>query len=294
MEYKHLHKKITGAAALPIILSMILSACAGSVPTNVPADEEEQLIETLQAISSAVAPTLTSAPTLTPFVPTAELATSAPPTTIPTHTPSFSLPGAARITFAPGATYGSARGSIGPNQTENYVLQAGQGQPLLVTVSSQDNDVTMSITTASGTALLPASQARSSWQGTLPSTQNYYIQIIGGNSEENYALSVSIPSRIEFAAGAVSATVSGQTVNGNITSYVVAAQAGQTMDVVLTPEPNAAALTVWGFSDGQPYLRSQAGSTTFNMQLPSTQDYIIDVVPQAGQEVNFTLMVEIR
>ena len=66
------------------------------------------------------------------------------------------------------------------------------------------------------------------------------------------------------------------------------------MNVLLTPIPNAAALTIWGFSDGQPYIRSVVGSTTFNMKLPSTQDYIVDVVPQGGQEVNFTLAVEIK
>ena len=88
--------------------------------------------------------------------------------------------------------------------------------------------------------------------------------------------------------------MSGATVEGYIASYVVAAQGGQTMEIQLTPNPNAAALTVWGFSDGQPYIRAQLGSTTFNMQLPSTQDYIIDVVPQGGQEVDFTMRVEIK
>jgi hypothetical protein len=165
---------------------------------------------------------------------------------------------------------------------------------MLASVGSLDNDVIMAITSASGTALLPASQGWTTWQGTLPAAQDYYIQVIGGAREQEYSLTVSAPSRIEFAPGATSATVSGQTVNGNIISYVVAAQAGQTMDIVLMPEPTLAALTVWGFSDGQPYMRSQMGSTTFNLQLPSTQDYIIDVVPQAGQKVNFTLRVEIE
>jgi hypothetical protein len=128
----------------------------------------------------------------------------------------------------------------------------------------------------------------------LPASQDYFIQVIGGASEQDYSLWVSIPNRIQFAPGTTSATVSGKTVEGYIASYVVAAQGGQTMDIQLMPEPTLAALTVWGFSDGQPYMRAQMGSTTFNMRLPSTQDYIIDVVPQAGQEVNFTLKVEIQ
>ena len=166
---------------------------------------------------------------------------------------------------------------------------------MLASVGSHDNDVTMAIIAADGTTLLPATQGRANWQGTLPATQDYYFQVIAGASTENFSLWVSIPSRIQFEPGAISATVSGRTVDGYIESYVVAAQGGQTMNIILVPNPSsAAALTVWGFNDGQPYIRAQLGSTTFNMQLPSTQDYIIDVVPQAGQEVDFTMTVEIK
>jgi len=165
---------------------------------------------------------------------------------------------------------------------------------MLASVSSRDNDVTLSIVAADGGTLLPATQKWSNWQGILPATQDYYFKIFAGASAENFSLWVSIPSRIQFDPGAISATVSGKTVDGYIASYVLAAQGGQTMNIVLTPNPNAAALTVWGFNDGQPYMRAQMGSTTFNMQLPSTQDYIIDVVPQAGQEVDFTMTIEIK
>lgn len=176
----------------------------------------------------------------------------------------------------------------------DYVLKAQIGQPMIASVSSRNNDVTMEIIAQDGVTLLPASQQWSNWQGNLPDTQDYYFQIIGGSETENFTLWVSIPSRIQFSPGAVSATVSGSTLEGYNVTYVVAAQGGQTMDIQLSPNPNAAALTVWGFSDGQPYMRAQMGSTTFNMQLPSTQDYIINIVPQGGQEVEYTMEVEIR
>jgi hypothetical protein len=66
------------------------------------------------------------------------------------------------------------------------------------------------------------------------------------------------------------------------------------MKVDLTPISGKAALEVWGFSDGQPYLRSVVESTTFNVKLPATQDYIIAVVPFAGQVVDFNLTVEVK
>jgi len=273
---------------------MALSACTGSIPTDIPPDELQHIVEeTLQALPTATVaiPTQTPAPTLAP--PTATNS-PIPPTATALPSRTFSLPDAERFAFAPGTTFGTVSGDIGPGQTINYVLGALEGQPMIASVNSQNNDVTMSIVSESDTVLLPASQNAANWQGTLPATQGYYIQVIGGASTQNYSLAISIPSRIEFAPGAVSATVNGQTVNGNIVSYVVAAQGGQTMDIALDTDPNLAALTVWGFSDGQPYMRAQMGSNTFNMQLPSTQDYIIDVVPQGGQEISFTMRVEIR
>ena len=168
------------------------------------------------------------------------------------------------------------------------------GQPLLASVGSHNNDVIMSIVTEDGVELLSAEKNRPSWQGTLPATQDYYFQLSGAQEEEKYSLWISIPKRIEFEPGTTSATESGVTIDGYNVSYVIAGQSGQTLDVLLTPDNGMVALTIWGFSDGQPYVRSVAGSTGFRKQLPSTQDYIINVVPYAANEVEFTLRVEIK
>ncbi|MBU0510755.1 MAG: hypothetical protein KJ638_03505 [Chloroflexi bacterium] len=274
-----------------LTLAAMTLACGGSIEPTQPEKGVEQVVPTtMQTLRPEPSPTITVL-TSTPIPPT-----EIPPTTTFTSLPPAAsvLPAATRINFAPGTTYGTATGSILAGQTLHYVLNAQLGQPMLASVSSRDNDVTMSIIAEDGATLLPATQGWSNWQGTLPATQDYYFQITGGANTENFSLWVSIPSRIQFEPGAISATVSGRTVEGYIASYVLAAQGGQTMNIVLVPNPNAAALTVWGFSDGQPYMRAQMGSTTFNMQLPSTQDYIIDVVPQGGQEVDFTMTIEIK
>jgi hypothetical protein len=54
------------------------------------------------------------------------------------------------------------------------------------------------------------------------------------------------------------------------------------MNINLFVPSGTAALTAWGFTDGPPYVRDQAGAKTISMVLPSTQDYIIEVVPQSG------------
>jgi hypothetical protein len=287
-------KRLTGLILMLMILASTTLACSPSSEAPIPVEEvatvaAETVHVLLPEASQTSQPTKTAVPTSIP--PTAILP-SATPTPPPASTPV--LPDATRITFVTGATYGTATGMIQAGQTQNFVLGAQVGQPMISSLSSQNNDATMSIIAGDGTALLSASQGLSNWQGTLPATQDYYFQVIGGTSTENFSLWVSIPSRIEFAPGAISAAVQGKTAGGNITSYVVAAQAGQTMNILLIPIPSAAALTVWGFSDGQPYIRAVVGSTTFNMKLPSTQDYIIDVVPHAGQEVNFNLAIVIK
>jgi len=275
-----------------ILLSVFAVSCTGVDDSEITLEDIARYATgTAQAlsVSESISPTQTPLPTATPIPPT-----PIPPTKTPLPTLPPILPDATRISFAPGATYGYDTGTIEGGETKDFVLKALVGQPMLVSVNSHNNDVILSIITEDGVELQSTEQNWPTWQGTLPATQDYYIQISGAQSSEIYSLWVTIPSRIKFDPGATSATVEGIAVDGYIASYVIAAQGGQTMDILLTPTPDAAALTVWGFSDGQPYMRSVTGSTVFHMQLPSTQDYIINVVPFAGREVTFTLQVEIQ
>jgi hypothetical protein len=66
------------------------------------------------------------------------------------------------------------------------------------------------------------------------------------------------------------------------------------MSINLAVPAGTAALTVRGFNDGQPYQRAVSESTTFNMALLSTQDYMIEIVPKAGTVVNYSMTVEIK
>jgi len=178
---------------------------------------------------------------------------------------------------------------------QNYLVRALKGQPMIVRVDSPNHDLSLSVYgLQSGQVLLPSSEKGNSWQGILPVTDDYVIQVIGGTTSQNFNLSLTIASPIEFDPGAVSATVSGSTRGGFNVSYALYAFAGQTMSINLNAVSGNAVLEVWGFSDGQPYLRSAVESTTFNMKLPTTQDYIVVVVPFAGQVVDFNMKVEVK
>lgn len=285
-------KRKTRLISSIICISILSVSCTGAGEPALSLEDLErfatQTQEAMQIVDNASLTPLPSA-TLKVSSATPILVTDTP---LPTSTPTL-LP-TTRINFAPGATYGSTTGTIQIGETKSFVLKAMKGQPLLASVSSKNNDIAMSIVSDDKVELLPAEQNRSSWQGSLPASQDYYIEIFGAQETEIFSLLVSIPSRIKFDPGTTSSSVSGRTLDGYAVSYVIAAQGGQTLDIQLKSNPDVAALTVWGFSDGQPYMRSVMGSTTFNMQLPSTQDYIINVVPQGDKEVDFTMQVVIK
>ncbi len=285
---KHFKLFAFTASVAALVLSIV--ACGTSAPATPSIDS----LKTVVASTLTAFPSPLPSPTIAP--PTAlPSATSQPPAqALPTAQPSVNLPPATRIGFAAGATESVTTGTIQPGQTLTFVVKALQSQPMIAMVDAPDHDLKLSIFGANGTVLLPASQNTSNWQGLLPATQDYYFQVTGGASAENFTLNVIIAARIQFGAGQIQTTLQGKTVNGYAVSYVAHAQAGQVMNVTINTDPNAAAITVWGFSDGQPYARAQNGVTNFSMTLPSTQDYIIEAVPQGGQVVNYTLTVKIQ
>lgn len=284
-------------ALLTLAVAMLLFvtvACGGSV-TSVPSGDSisTTIAQTLQAVTPVVSPTQvtsTPLPSATPLPPTST-STTVPPTSAPATS---NLPAATRISFATGATFNVTEGTVQASQAIFYVVKALKGQPMIVMLNTPDQGAILSVFGADGTILLPRSQQTTSWQGTLPSTQDYYFRITGGASTQNFTLTVNIPARIQFPAGQNQITLTGQTVGGYNVAYVAYAFGGQQMEITINTSPEVAGLTIWGFSDGQPYARAQNGVTNFNMTLPSTQDYIIEVVPQGGHVVNYEVNVTIR
>ncbi len=278
--------------ALAILVLVATLACVGSaVPTTSPGAVSTIVVQTMEAIARNATPT-PAQPTIAP--PTPQPAGASQPPTLPASAPTVAVPAATRISFLTDATAGVVSGPIGPGETQTYVLQAFQAQPMLVEVNSLNNDVTISMRTQGGTNMLSASAQQSTWVGTLPQTEDYYLTVHGGATTENFTLTVTIPSRIKFGQGATSAKVTGKTTGGYDVTYTVFAIKDQKMSVDLSNLSGEAALTIYGFTDGQPYVRSATGKTTFSFVLPATQDYIIQVVPQAGSVVSYLMTVKIQ
>ncbi|MBI4672826.1 MAG: hypothetical protein HY741_14300 [Chloroflexi bacterium] len=176
--------------------------------------------------------------------------TSISPTTVPPPGP------AQPITFAPGATEAEAQGQLAANGIATYSINAQAGQMMELTLSSNSASARIAVLAPTGAPLAPqrGNPEGTYWQNTVPVSGDYLIQVLAGNAAPvaNFGLNVTIPVRITFASGAISAQVQGTTSN------------------------------------------SQSGATSFNGQLPMTQDYVIQVVPFGNGNVTYTLDVTVQ
>ena len=113
----------------------------------------------------------------------------------------------------------------------------------------------------------------------------------GGKRSQDLTLTVQLARKITFKEGAVSALVPGSTVGGSFMVYTVLGIKGRKMEIGLSGVADKAVLSVEGYVDGQNYLRAEKGKVSFSMEVPSTQDYIIEVVPKGTEALNYTLGV---
>lgn len=254
-----------------LIFTFLLSGC------NLPA----AVSTPIQISTSIILPSPLNTPTA--ILPTAT-------TTVPTAT----VPSVTRVLFTAGATAAVEQGIVQPGHVINYVLGAQANQPMILLLSSTNQDVTLAVYEANGNVLLDPSKKYNTWYWRLPTTEDYTIRVIGGVNGENYTLTIKIASRINFTSGATSATVSGSTVNGYVISYAIYCKSGQTMTLTLTAPTSSASLDVFGLAYGQLLLKETAQATSWTGSLPADQDYIIEVVPNAGQVLAYSLTVKVK
>lgn len=203
-------------------------------------------------------------------------------------------PGMTRIIFAQGATEAQTQGSLAARQSRDFVVNAGQGQTMMLDLSSSTDDATLVVT---GAQVVNPQVLRASpvgWLGLLPATEDYIIRVTAGSAATNFSLNVLIPQRITFAPGSISKTVTGVTAERRIVRYLLRASAGQTMTATVIAPPDTAGLTIYGLDDGSPLVRAVSGATAWTGQLPGTQDYVIDIVPAVDATIHFSLQVVVQ
>jgi LysM repeat protein len=192
------------------------------------------------------------------------------------------------IQFATGGTAAIVQGHLGASSKQYYLLNAGAGQTLEITLSAP-SALTLAILGADGSTIRSA-DSNLSFRGTLPKTQDYVLVLASGASATDYNLSLDIPARVRFSAGGTSAALTG-TLPANLSQFfILNAAQGQTLNVTATPQDQLQ-LIIYGV-DGS-VLRSGMGQgASFTGALPSTQDYILQL-RSANPVQAFTLTVTI-
>jgi hypothetical protein len=262
-----------------------LTACGGGAKVTSPAP-------------TIVIPTQAGGPSLPTAAMPAALATALPTFASAAPTASLSLSasslaptsaGPTRISMAAGKTVASVDGALSAGGSAVYLANAQANQYLMANLSSTNQDLVLKITAPDGSLLLSSADKHQTWQGALPQSGDYSLTVIANGAGASYGLSVVIPARVTFKAGAISASLSGYVGASEVTTYLLRAMQGQTLSVSIAAPQKDVFLTIYGLDDGQPYVRSVTGSTSASFSLPSSQDYVIEAVSTGKAAENYTI-----
>ncbi len=103
---------------------------------------------------------------------------------------------ARRIVFPPGATSVAVQGQVTANGIDRWVLAAQAGQTMTAQLTFSSGQAILVVFGADGNVLLSDHAGASTFTGTLPSTQDYFIDVRGNpNGTTSYTLSITIPPR---------------------------------------------------------------------------------------------------
>ncbi len=253
------------------------------------------------AAGSQAAPTETLAPTQAP-APTSVASpvpslTPAPASQQGVTTPASPVinPGSlTRIYLEIGATSTVISGTLTSGQTMNYVLY-GLANRVLMAKLTANNPGKLSLADTNGNALTGAvvsSDGTNAWV-PLTSSMDYMIGVTAGSQAINYKLTVTMPYTISFSQGSSEDTEYGLVTKHNTVDYVVSGSKGQTLTVSVTSPDGSMVLNIYGLTDGTSLVKTAETRSKWTGVLPSTQDYVIEVVPYIVT-ATFTVVVNLK
>jgi hypothetical protein len=262
-------------------------------PTAEPSNATQPPVGTL---APALAPTSTNTPA--GGIPVVQITPiSANPNQAPVVIGPTAIPGGnrTRLAFQPYATSTEVQGTITGGTTQEYILRAAGGQLMIVNLASPSQQLYLRIYSAmTGQVLADTSAHLTSWQGILPSSQDYVIALISQGTDTNFSMNVTIPENIHFNPGAISATYNYPLRPRETHTFLLRASAGQTMSLTVSPTDKSVLLAFYGYQDGQPYLRDAVGETSWTGPVPATQDYVVQVSSVIDTDTTFRLDVVIQ
>jgi hypothetical protein len=192
-----MNKRIIFTCIMLVMLAIGVAACKLPASSPPPTVSTQQSGVPSSTVAIAAEATFTSAPPTAVLVTTTPVPTTMPPPTQEPPTPAPPTPAppppASRIQFAAGGTGAVVEGVLDSGQTVYYVLSASATQTMSVKIQAPNGDVYLGVFGADGQVLLNTSAQQTTWSGTLPTTQDYYLSLTAGDGTESYTLSVDIP-----------------------------------------------------------------------------------------------------
>lgn len=300
------------AAFIALLTGISAGGCTFQDRYRLPGGEDPGLSVTMDVSSLATQTALAAGeqdrPASSPF-PETETRVPATLTTAPTETAvpatpantgSSSLPRKeAEISFRPGGTMAVVEGELRGGETHSYILRAMRGQTMILSVSSDHQDVYLGLEGLDGgQQLLSLSEASSSAAVVLPETQDYAISLYASQADTVYFLRIEVPAVIEAAVEEGPAVVEGYLDTLALSSpydtrvrYLIEVEKGQKLKVDLEmPGSDDFTLAMYGQKDGQPYLKN-VRAASIDFEAPITQGYYLDV--HSRKSAAFTLVVEV-
>jgi hypothetical protein len=102
---------------------------------------------------------------------------------------------AERISFAPGGTSATRNGTLAANSSVKYVLALNEGKTFIVSTTGSPYPVAVSVAGADGEVMISPMGSVPSWEGKIPSTQDYFVDVIAGDGPTNYTVTFTAPAQ---------------------------------------------------------------------------------------------------
>ena len=205
-----------------------------------------------------------------------------------------------RVRFARGTTSGIIDDTLPTGGEHAYLLGALQGQVMLAhaiawrdEVSGRTGETTVRVFRPDGTELTSPGGAGPLWTGRLPLSGDYVVRVRASGAPAGYTLAVQIPRRVVVDRENPSASFAGVAPSRAPVDYLSRGDRGRMLDVELRSEDGGTHLHVYGLDDGTQLAGLADLHHRFGGALPSTQDYVISVVP-GGEGARYELLVTMR
>ena len=218
----------------------------------------------------------------------------------PVATTPIDTVGLRRVRFAHGTTSGILDDSLAAGATRAYVVGARQGQvmlahaiawPVAERLHPPPEPVVRVFAAATGRELPSPRAEPEVWSARLPEDGDYVVRVTAG-AQTTYTLAVQIPRQVQVSAEQPTAIFTGSAPSRAPIDYLIRADAGRTLEVVLGGAPTVG-LHVYGLDDGTQLARLADRQRLYAGRVATTQDYVVSVVPGA-ERAAYDLRITLR